>query len=78
MIHYFIICSVYFRSEIVINCEGFWKLFELQNHVPEHQLVPEVKEGLYKAFSLAADAFIENDKQKDYYSRVSRFYYRLL
>ncbi|KAL5234349.1 hypothetical protein ACI65C_001759 [Semiaphis heraclei] len=58
------------KSEIVINCEGFWKLFELQNHVPEHQLVPEVKEGLYKAFSLAADAFIENDKQKDYYSRV--------
>lgn len=43
----------------------------------QDQLVPEVKEGLYKAFSLAADAFIEEDKQKDYYSRVRRFYYRL-
>ncbi|CAI6367793.1 unnamed protein product [Macrosiphum euphorbiae] len=58
------------KSEIVINCEGFWKLFELQDHVRQDQLVPEVKEGLYKAFSLAADAFVEEDKQKDYYSRV--------
>jgi len=45
--------------------------------VRQDQLVPEVKEGLYKAFSLAADAFIEDNKQKEYYSRVSRFYYRL-
>ncbi|XP_026810149.1 exportin-4-like [Rhopalosiphum maidis] len=58
------------KAEIVINCEGFWKLFELQDHMREDQLVPEVKEGLYKAFSLAADAFIANDKQKDYCTRV--------
>lgn len=66
---------IYFRAEIVINCEGFWKLFELQGHVRDDQLVPEIKEGLYKAFSLAADAFIVDDKQKDYCTRVSRFYF---
>jgi len=43
----------------------------------EDQLVPEVKEGLYKAFSLAADAFVAKDKQKDYCTRVSRFYFEL-
>lgn len=40
-------------------------------------LVPEVKEGLFKAFSLAGDAFIGDDKQNEYWMRVSRTYFRL-
>ncbi|VVC37258.1 Hypothetical protein CINCED_3A011540 [Cinara cedri] len=58
------------KAEVVINCEGFWKLFQLQDQIPEVQIVPEAKEGLYKAFSLAADAFIEEDKQNEYWMRV--------
>ncbi|XP_025409215.1 exportin-4-like isoform X2 [Sipha flava] len=58
------------KAEIVINCEGFWKLFQLQDHIRKDQLVPEVKEGLFKAFSLAADAFIGKDKQNEYWLRV--------
>ncbi|VVC37256.1 Hypothetical protein CINCED_3A011540 [Cinara cedri] len=57
------------KAEVVINCEGFWKLFQLQDQIPEVQIVPEAKEGLYKAFSLAADAFIEEDKQNEYWMR---------
>lgn len=64
-------CFIHFRAEVVINCEGFWKLFELQNNVTS-QLVPEVKIGLFKAFSLAADALIGDDKQNEYWMRVSR------
>lgn len=65
---------IHFRAEIVINCEGFWKLFQLQDSIRKDQLVPEVKEGLYKAFSLAADSFIGDDKQNEYWMRVSRKY----
>lgn len=62
---------MYFRAEVVINCEGFWKLFQLQDHIRKDQLVPELKEGLYKAFSLTGDAFIGDDKQNQYWMRVS-------
>lgn len=61
----------YFRAEIVINCEGFWKLLQLQDNIRKHQFVPEVKVGLCKAFSLAADAFVGDDKQNEYWLRVS-------
>jgi len=65
-------CLINFRAEIVINCEGFWKLFNLQDTIGKGQLVPEVKEGLFKAFSLAADAFNGEDKQNEYWIRVSK------
>lgn len=67
---------MHFRAEIVVNCEGFWKLFQLQDQVPKVHIVPEAKEGLYKAFSLAADAFIGNNKQNDYWLRVSQISFR--
>jgi len=69
---------IYFRAEIVINCEGFWKLFQLEDSVGSDQLVPEIKQGLYKAFALAADAFVRNDKQNEYWMRVSEIYLLLL
>lgn len=64
-----------FRAEVVINCEGFWKLLKLEDYVSADQLFPEVKEGLFKAFSLTADAFIGDDKQNEYWTRVSRTYF---
>lgn len=39
-------------------------------------MVPEVKEGLYKAFSLAADALNEADQQNEYWIRVSMIYFK--
>jgi len=69
---------LYFRADIVIKCEGFWKLFQLQENISSDQFVPEIKQGLYKAFSLAADAFIEKDKQNEYWMRVSKINFLLL
>lgn len=62
----------HFRAEIVIKCEGFWKLFQLENDIRKDQLVPEIKEGLYKSFSLAGNAFIGDEKQNEYWMRVSK------
>lgn len=67
--------SICLRAEIVIKCEGFWKLFQLQDDTRVKEImVPEVKEGLYKAFSLGADALIRADQQNEYWMRVSRIY----
>ncbi|XP_050536237.1 exportin-4-like isoform X2 [Daktulosphaira vitifoliae] len=58
------------KAEIVINCEGFGKLFQLQESIHKNQLVPEVKRGLFKAFCLVGDAFNNEEKQYEYWMRV--------
>ncbi|XP_050429581.1 exportin-4-like [Adelges cooleyi] len=58
------------KAEVVVNCEGFGQLFHLQENVHKDQLVPEVKQGLYKAFSLVGDAFNNKEKQNEYFTSV--------
>lgn len=49
----------------------------MEDYISTDLLFPEVKEGLFKAFSLAGDAFIGDDKQNEYWMRVSRTYFGL-
>lgn len=58
---------------MVLKCQGFWQIVELQNKLDRRVLPPAIRRGLVKAFVLAGAALEDCYKRDEYWLQVIMF-----